>query len=182
MKSTIAAVVVSAFAMSAAHAADNGIYVGASLGQSKLAPDQSRVNFSALNYDDKDQGYKLIAGIRPLDFIGAEINYVDLGKTDGDGTGGRLRSEAKLYDAFVVGYVPLPFVDLFGKAGIARSQARYREEGISNLKLDSTDFAWGAGVQARFGSLAARLEYERFNLPSTDRASMVSLGVTWTFF
>ena len=182
MKAAIAALVVSVVAMSSARAADNGIYVGAALGQSKLDPNQSRLNFSALNYDDKDQGYKLIAGIRPLDFIGAEINYVDLGKTDGTGTGGALRSEAKLYDAFVVGYVPLPFVDLFGKAGIARSQARYREEGISNLKLDSTDFAWGAGAQARFGSLAARLEYERFNLPSTNHASLVSLGVTWTFF
>ena len=167
---------------SAAGAADHGFYLGAGLGQSRLAPDSSRLNFSALNYDDKDQGYKLIAGVRPLDVLGAELGFVDLGKTDGMAGGGALRSEARLFNASAVGYVPLPFVDLFGKVGLARSQARYREAGTSNLKLDSTDFTWGAGVQAHFGSVGARLEYERFSLPRTNRAALLSLGVTWTFF
>ena len=182
MKSAIAVLVLGVTTFGAAQAADNGIYLGASIGQSKLKPDESRLNFSSLNYDDKDQGYKLIAGIRPLNWLGAEINYVDLGRTDGVANSGRVRSDAKLYDASVVGFYPLPFVDLFAKAGIARSRAQYRQDGISELKLDSTDFTWGAGVQARFGSLAARLEYERFNLPQTNRASLISLGVTWTFF
>jgi opacity protein-like surface antigen len=181
MKIIAAAFALSIAGIGAAQAADHGFYLGAGLGQSKLDPDQNKLNFSALNYDDKDQGYKLIAGIRPLDVLGAEINYVDLGKTDGAGTGGALRSKAQLFNASVLGFVPLPFVDIFGKVGIARSKARYQEEGVSNLKLDSTDFSWGAGVQAHFRSLGARLEYERFNLPRTNSSSMVSLAVTWTF-
>jgi opacity protein-like surface antigen len=181
MKIITAALFLSMAGIYAAQAADHGFYLGAGLGQSKLDPNQSRVNFSALNYDDKDQGYKLIAGIRPLDVLGAELNYVDLGKTDGSGSGGALRSKAQLFNASVLGYVPLPFVDVFGKVGIGRSKARYQAEGISSLKLDSTDFTWGAGVQAHFRSLAARLEYERFNLPRTNTSSMVSLGITWTF-
>jgi opacity protein-like surface antigen len=183
MKTTTAALILSIAGISAAQAADHGFYLGAGLGQSKLDPNQSKVNFSALNYDDKDQGYKLIAGIRPLDVLGAELNYVDLGRTDGSGTGGALRSKAQLFNASVLGYLPLPlpFIDVFGKVGIGRSKARYQEEGISNLKLDSTDFTWGAGVQVHFRSLAARLEYERFNLPRTNTSSLVSLGVTWTF-
>jgi opacity protein-like surface antigen len=181
MKIFAAALALSMAGVGTVQAADHGFYLGAGLGQSKLDPDQKKLDFSALNYDSKDQGYKLIAGIRPLDVLGAEINYVDLGKTDGNGTGGALRSKAQLFNASVVGYVPLPFIDIFGKVGIARSKARYQQQGISNLKLDSTDFTWGAGVQAHFGSLGARLEYERFNLPRTNAASMVSLGVTWTF-
>lgn len=164
-----------------AHGADNGFYVGAGLGQSRLEPDRARLDISELNYDDKDQGYKLIAGFRPLDVFGAEINYIDLGRTRGNGPSGPVRSDAQLFNASVVGYFPLPFVDVFGKAGVARSRTGLRAEGVRNLKLNSTDFTWGAGVQAHFGSLGARLEYERFNLPDTDRASLVSLGVTWTF-
>ena len=181
MKIIAAALAFTMMGIGAAQAADHGFYLGAGLGQSKLDPDQSKLNFSALNYDDKDQGYKLIAGIRPLDVLGAEIDYVDLGKTDGSGTGGAVRSKAQLFNASVLGFVPLPFVDIFGKVGIARSKARYQEDGVSNLKLDSTDFSWGVGVQAHFRSLGARLEYERFNLPRTNTSSMVSLGVTWTF-
>jgi hypothetical protein len=185
MKRLVSALMILTGGAGIAHAADNGIYVGAGFGQSRLRPEHTRVDFSNLNYDDKDQGMKLIAGIRPLDIIGAEINYVDLGKTNGfdniAGGSAQVRSDAKLVDAFAVGYLPLPFVDLFGKVGVARSRAKYRQEGVQNLKLDSTDFAWGAGVQVRFGSLGARLEYEKFNLPATNKASLVSLGVTWTF-
>ncbi|MBS0614793.1 MAG: outer membrane beta-barrel protein [Proteobacteria bacterium] len=182
MKATTALFVLSVAGIGAAHAADHGFYVGAGLGQSQLSPDQSRFNLSEINYDDKDQGYKLIAGFRPLDVLSAEVNYVDLGRTHGYGADGPVRSDAQLFDAAVLGYLPLPFVDVFGKAGVARSRANYREAGIRNLKLDSTDFTWGVGMQAHFGSLGARLEYERFNLPSINRASLVSLAVTWTFF
>jgi hypothetical protein len=36
-------------------------------------------------------------------------------------------------------------------------------------------------VQARLGSLAARLEYERFEVDDTDEVAMITLGVTYTF-
>jgi hypothetical protein len=33
----------------------------------------------------------------------------------------------------------------------------------------------------RLGSLAARLEYEQFDVDNTDGVEMLSLGATWTF-
>lgn len=181
MKSAAVFIVLGVASIGMAHGADHGFYVGAGLGQTRLEPDQTRLNFAELNYDDKDQGYKLIAGFRALDVLGAEVNYIDLGRTRGNSPGGPVRSDAQLFNASVVGYLPLPFVDVFGKAGVARTRTDYRAEGIRDLKFNSTDFTWGAGVQAHFGSLGARLEYDRFNLPNTSRASMVSMGVTWTF-
>ena len=45
----------------------------------------------------------------------------------------------------------------------------------------NTDFAYGAGVQAKFGpGLAVRAEYERISQTGGDPAA-VTVGVTWTF-
>jgi hypothetical protein len=46
---------------------------------------------------------------------------------------------------------------------------------------DGTDLAYGVGVGLGFGSLGARLEYERFEIDDADTVDMISLGVTWTF-
>jgi hypothetical protein len=159
-----------------AAAADNGFYLGAGL-------TQSRVNDIAPSIDLKDDSYKLIAGFRPLDHFSVEVNYIDLGKDSGSLGPVGYSVDSKAYAAFAVGYLPLPFVDLYAKAGVARWEANARSTGIALASLDDsgTEFAYGAGVQARLGSLAARLEYERFDVGNTDGAELVTLGLTWTF-
>jgi Outer membrane protein beta-barrel domain len=166
------------------HAADNGIYLGAALGQGQLRP-----NLGNINYDDRNQGYKLIAGVRPLDTLGFEVNYIDFGKTRGQQDPniptlvaiGPVAATARLYDMFVVGYFPLPLVDLFGKAGLARGDYKFDAPPNAVLRQKDNTFAWGLGLQARFGSLAARAEYERFDIRNTSDVNMFSLGLTWTF-
>jgi hypothetical protein len=44
----------------------------------------------------------------------------------------------------------------------------------------STDFAYGAGAQAKFGAIAIRAEYERISA-SGGNPDILSLGVTWIF-
>jgi hypothetical protein len=44
----------------------------------------------------------------------------------------------------------------------------------------STDFAYGAGVQGRIGSLAIRAEYERI-IVAGGNPDILSLGATWKF-
>jgi len=159
-----------------ATAADNGFYLGAALMQ-------SRINDIAPSIDLEDDSYKLIAGFRPLDNFAFEVNYIDLGKeTGGVGPVG-YSVDSKAYAAYAVGFLPLPFLDLYAKAGVARWEANARATGISLGRLDDsgTEFAYGAGVQARLGSLAARLEYERFDVADTNGAELISLGLTWTF-
>lgn len=159
-----------------AAAADNGFYLGAGL-------TQSRINDIGPSIDFKDNSYKLIAGFRPLDHFAVEVNYIDLGK-DSESLGPVSATvDGKAYAAFAVGYLPLPLVDLYAKAGVARWEANARTTGIALGSLDDsgTEFAYGAGVQARLGSLAARLEYERFDVGDSDGAELLTLGVTWTF-
>jgi OOP family OmpA-OmpF porin len=137
--------------------------------------------------DIKDRPYKLILGIRPVDFFGVEVNYLDFGTArraqvlpDLD-----VSAKAKFYDAFAIGYLPLPLVDLYAKAGLVRWDADVQLTTIAGpqprVSDSGTDFAYGAGAQLRFGSLAARLEYERFDVSSAARVDILSLGVTWTF-
>jgi hypothetical protein len=159
-----------------AAAADNGFYLGAGFTQSK-------VKDIGPSIDLKDDSYKLIAGFRPLDKFAIEVNYIDLGRERGSIGPVGYSVDSKAYAAFAVGYLPLPLLDLYAKAGVARWEADARSTGVALGSLDDsgTEFAYGAGIQARLGSLAARLEYERFDVSNTDGAELVTLGVTWTF-
>lgn len=73
-----------------------------------------------------------------------------------------------------VGFFSLPFVDLFARAGVARSESE--REILSGAQEDEgTDATYGAEAHVRLGSFALRLEYERFEL-ANDTADSVSLG------
>jgi hypothetical protein len=159
-----------------ARAADNGFYLGAGL-------TRSRIDDIGPGLDFEDDSFKLIAGFRPLDVFSVEFNYIDLGKDAASVGPIGVQVDSKAYAAFAVGYLPLPLVDLYAKAGVARWESNARATGFSVGDLDDsgTEFAYGAGIQARLGSLAARLEYERFDIADTDGAELISLGVTWTF-
>jgi hypothetical protein len=60
-----------------ANAADNGFYLGVGVGQSNVDIDSATVHV-----DGDDTGFKAIAGFRPLDSFGVEVNYVDFGKIE----------------------------------------------------------------------------------------------------
>ncbi len=161
-----------------AQAADNGLYLGA-------GATQTHIDSLTTDIDLDDTSYKLIVGFRPLDSFAVEVNYVDLGK-DRASLGPVVASaDAKAYAAYAVGFIPLPLLDLYAKAGLARWETRARVSGAPggpvSLTDDGTEFAYGAGIQARFGSIGARLEYERFDLEGSDGVELVTLGFTWTF-
>ena len=156
-------------------AADNGIYLGAGYVQSDYGlPDPG----SLPGFDDEDGGYKLIAGWRPLDNFGVEVNYIDHGDAliPPD-----TRLGAETISGFAVGYIDFPVIDLFAKAGVTSWRVDAASGGI-NADDDDLDFAWGAGIQARFWSFGARLEYEQFPIAGDEKLDTISLSITYTFF
>jgi hypothetical protein len=155
-----------------ARAADNGIYLGAGYVQSDYGLDDPGID----DFDDEDGGFKLIAGWRPIDNFGVEVNYID----HGDATIGTARLGAETISGFAVGYVALPVVDLFAKAGATSWQVDARANGVS-VDDDDFDFAWGVGIQARIWSLGARLEYEQFPIVDDEKLDTISLSFTYTF-
>lgn len=173
-------------------AADNGIYLGGGVTQTDFGFSNPG-NFSP--FDNKDNGYKLILGVRPLDSFGVELNYADHGRAVVPSgivcvqfitvpCPADANASAKTLSAFAVGYLDFPLIDLFAKAGATSwdFKLRSRPAGSSFSASDSgKEFAWGAGAQAHFGSLAVRLEYEQLNIVRNEKLGSVSLSFLYTF-
>jgi hypothetical protein len=159
-------------------AADNGFYLGGSLGQSSI-----QLTEQALKFDGTDTAWKLIAGLRPLDWLGVEANYVDFGSPDDSVGGNRIKSEGTGISAFAVGFLPVGPVDVMAKAGLVKWDASLSAPALPGVSLDDsgTDLAYGAGVQFRLLSLSIRGEYEVFKIEELDDVKLFSIGLTWTF-
>jgi OOP family OmpA-OmpF porin len=175
MRKQILTGLVATFALTTlpAVAADNGIYLGASVGQSGLEIDD-------FDYDASATGYKIIAGWRFLDWLAVEGNYVDFGSGDDRVAGTKIETEADGISLSAVGFLPVGPVDLFARVGAVDWSADISSPGIGSGSDDGTDLTYGIGAQFRVWSLSIRAEYEMFDVSDAD-LDMISLGVTWTF-
>jgi hypothetical protein len=164
-----------AAATATAQAADNGFYVGASIGQAGM---EDLVD--DLDFDADDTGYKVFAGFRFFDWLGAEASYIDLGSPSDEILGEDVNGDADAFDAFLVGFLPITTFDVFAKVGAVAWDSRFDIEDVDFVDDDDgVDLAYGVGAQFRLGSAALRAEYERFEFGRD--ADMVSVGVSWTF-
>jgi hypothetical protein len=172
----------------AATQADTGVYIGAGYVR-------AQVNdvFGTTDYGFKidDNAWKAILGIRPIPFFAAEADYDDLGHQSQVLLGGTPpagqygHADARSFNLYGVGLLPLGPLDLFGKAGGARwtLSGNLAGPGSTLVALDrsGTSFAWGAGGQLHWGPVGLRLEYEHFQMPDTDGARLYSASVMFTF-
>jgi hypothetical protein len=161
-------------ASTASMAADNGIYLGASLGQANTELDRD----TGLDLDGDDTGFKIIAGIRPLDWFGIEASYVNFGEVES----GPLSVESDGITGFGVFFLPVGPVDVFAKGGVISFNTDINRQNVGTVfRDDGTDLAYGVGVQFRLLSLGVRAEYEMFDIDNVKDANMLSIGVTYTF-
>ncbi len=181
-----------------------GLYVGAAFGESHLGSEkyvQGDTDYSSL-LEGHHGAWYVAAGIRPFQPLGLELQYIDFGRIRAGsgsiaGQGGIAAVDAKAGTLSALGYLPLPvpFLDVYGKVGVARLHETTTEigpvpycpvgvvpcvPGTSDISNWSTHLAYGAGVQGKIGSLAIREEYERVSAGG-ENPSIASLGVTWTF-
>src|SRR5256886_3373994 len=160
-----------------------GFYVGAGIAHSQVRNDVQFVGASgSVGLSGGATGWKAILGIRPLSIIGAEAEYLDFGSATGSAnipatvtTGGLNatgNSHPKAPAVFAMGYlpIPLPYLDIFAKAGVAalKSSVNATAQATCPIKLpcipilippysassSSTRFAYGAGLRVKLASLA----------------------------
>jgi hypothetical protein len=191
-----------ACAASTAALAENpaGFYVGAGAGYSTIRSDDSAYGLPGY-YNDHQTAWKIMAGVRPISIVGAEFEYIDFGQPgshygyhsyDYYGFDSHPRATA----LFGVGYLPLPvpFFDVYGKAGVARLQmdvptatsvvcpvsAPNCAPIFSRQSQTDNKFAYGVGVQSKFWGVSFRAEYERISSQFGDPDAL-TVGATWTF-
>ena len=202
--SLLAALAVGACAASTAALADNpaGFYLGAGVGYSTVRSDDPAYGYPGY-FNDHQTAWKVMAGVRPIPFVGAELEYIDFGQpgtyngyynANYYGTDSHPRAGA----LFAVGYLPLPvpFFDIYGKAGVARLDTDVSTTVTPGCTQSSTTcsqlayysrhdetenkFAYGVGVQSKFWGVAFRAEYERISSTFGDPDAL-TVGATWTF-
>jgi hypothetical protein len=194
---------------SAAAAADLlGLYVGGAVGETQIRINQTEAG-NPVGLDAHQLGWQVSIGIRPLDMVGAEVEYIDLGHPSGAPADSYITPALAHLDlrlhgvgAFAVGYLPLPIplLDVFGKAGVAHlnSSVRDRYNGITSdidpctggnfscgggsYSRSDTHFAWGVGAQSKLPitQLRIRVQYERYTADD-DKQSLFSVGLNWSF-
>jgi opacity protein-like surface antigen len=157
-----------------------GLYAGAGITRAKVE-DIFHSNFNLSN-----TSWKIYAGLHPTGFpFGVDVDYMDLGSADSGTFLGPAHADTKAFAAYVVGYAPIPVpdIDVYGKAGLARwsFNGSLPQQGLLGLSENGTDFAWGVGGQVHFlGRFAVRIEYEHFNIREADDVQLYSLGVSYT--
>jgi opacity protein-like surface antigen len=173
-----------------------GLYLGGAVGQSQLDVGIPTVvaPFSTYNFKENHSGYEFMVGVRPISLLGAELEYLDFGHPSS--SAGTMTNDVSIKGsgAFALLYLPIPIVDVFVKAGLAKletSSTSYDPQvncGVApnpNCPYASwhdttTDFAAGAGIQFKFLSWAVRGEYQQFRVPGGS-PKFLSIGVTYTF-
>ena len=155
-----------------------GFYAGGAITQARFDDD----NFSLSDVDEEDNSWKIIGGYRFHENFAFEASYVDFGElTARQLTGsGPFRAEARGISAFAVGLIPVPYVDLFAKVGMARIDSKTRGL-LDDFDDDTTEFAYGAGAQWRWRNLAVRAEYEKYDTDVIGDLDLISVGATYTF-
>jgi hypothetical protein len=177
-----------AFVASVAQADNGSFYFGAGVTGNKL--NDIVVQGTAFP-DIHSTSWKLFAGFRPISAFAVEADYFDLGSETAEGActfccmaacRGLFQSDAQAFAAYALGFlpIPLPYLDIYGKVGFARSKLKTSESG-SATSNDATEFAWGVGAQAHIGIVGARLEYEDLKIPNSNSARVTSLSVFVNF-
>jgi hypothetical protein len=197
-----------ALGASAAAWADNplGLYVGAGVGAAQINNNNGRYDPYGYSggFDDHDAAWKVVAGIRPLPIVGAEVEYIDFGNAGGsqgfynNAYDSGFNEHPKATVLYGVGYLPLPlpFIDVYGKLGVARLQTDNTyysttascaltpgatcAQTQSRFDQQDTRLAYGVGVQAKYQDFAVRGEYERISSSFGDPSALM-ISLTYTF-
>src|SRR5256885_2576166 len=179
-------ITVLALAAGAARADDGLLYVGAGVSKDKVA---GITHTGVPLAEIYETSWKVLAGFRPIKLFAVEADYLNLGNQTNTFIGGAsTQSDAKAYAGYAVGFLPLPvpFLDVFGKAGVSRWKLNGSSAGtlppgsFFAFSDQGTEFAWGAGAQAHIGNIGGRLGDERFRIPNTHCATgfLVSVGLS----
>jgi opacity protein-like surface antigen len=156
-------------------ASQAGGLVGVSIGQAKLD-----LSDGSESFNESDTSWKVFGEWHILKFFGVGLGYYDLGSPSGSVGRFDVNIDAKAWNLYAVGILPIGNLDLFGKVGYANWDVG------GDADESGSDFAYGVGIAFKVASkIGIRLEYEIID-PNPDDISSAdvdfwSLGVDFRF-
>ena len=148
-----------------------GLYAGGSIG-----PSSERFHPDAYSVRAQNTGYQAAVGLRPINLFAAELDYVNFGRA----YGGVNYADTDGIGVSALGFLPIPLVDVYGRLGVTNLRTDVSSP-YQSFHRSGADLSYGVGAGMHWGSLGARVEYQRFDLSIASTMSLTLVGVTWTF-
>jgi OOP family OmpA-OmpF porin len=188
----LAAIAAAALTMPAlALAQDAGGYFGLSTGATKAKQwcDTNALPSGAAlaSCDRRDKGWKMFAGYRMNRVFAFEASFIDFGKRSLTATSGAesttVTARASAFSADAVATIPLGWLEVFGKAGIAKVKAQSADTTLAGttfkLGRNDNEAHYGLGLNYRLDSQwDVRGEWERIKDSKID---FFSLGLQYRY-
>ena len=174
-----------------------GFYIGLDYLNTKY--DSGITNISS-SLDEEDSGYSLFAGMPVNENLDIEVSYQDFGEASLSGvSGNQFRVGSTTYqftttatialDANSFGIAAKPKykindnISVYGKLGLHNWESTLSVNaatGSGNISEDGTDIFYGAGIQANYNNLSARVGYTIYDLDGEDVES-INVGLAYRF-
>ena len=161
--------------------ADNGLFVGGSIGSATIDD-----RFDGLDIDADTSAYRIVGGYQFGDLFGLEIGYQDFGDLDTNIVIGPVSSQTSISaEGWTAGgTLDLPLGDnfsLFGRAGVFFWGAEVHVDGFSiDVPSDENPY-YGAGARVKVSpNLSLIGDWSRFELNDVD-TDVISIGFQYRF-
>jgi OmpA-OmpF porin, OOP family len=158
-------------------------YVGLNLGKSEYSDEQCGAG--AFACDDADLAGTLYTGGMFNEWLGMELGYVNMGKSDRAGG----RTEAQGLNVSLVGRIPIQQFSVFAKGGTTYGRTKVTADALS-LVPSGKESGWGASYGAGVGldvspATSVVLEWARHDFHyagiGKQDATLTSLGLKYRF-
>jgi hypothetical protein len=180
MKKSLAFAILLVLLLGVTPAHAKGFYLGGGIGASFVRWELEDLEEEDFKLDGADFAFKIFGGYKVIPFLSFEGGYRDLGKVTDQSSGVEYGSETSGWDVGAMGILPLGIAHLWAKAGYFfwSSEGGLLDEPTSE---SGSDFMWGLGGDLSILGLAARLEWEKFEIENASHISMFTGGVTFGF-
>ncbi|MGQ0654101.1 MAG: outer membrane beta-barrel protein [Betaproteobacteria bacterium] len=170
----------------------NTPYAGFGFLQAHMKRGCAGIGVAPVACEDKDSGWKLLAGYKFTRNWSVEGGYVDFGRVREIGAGAQANIDTTALEASVLGALPVtPELSVFGRLGGYRSRAELSNAATG--KKSTSNITFGVGVQYDFGRhVGLRAEWQRYqNVKARNDAtgaemqsdiSAFGASLVWRFF
>ncbi len=179
--SCIAAGVLAAIGMRAAHADENsGLYLGVGLGD--FSNEIESVDDVDIDFDSDDDASRIFAGWRFNRFFAVQLDYLDLGESNEAINLLNVQADTTAITPSFVATLPLGPIELFAKAGIAFYDLEISFDDQAVFDDSGEDTVYGAGIGLTLiDRLSLRLEYEKYDISEFADSEAVWVTAHWRF-